>query len=86
MCFQKSRLPKDSFIVHTWNDANEEEACEWISGKSGKKFLITDHWTVAGYEFDIVIIVASEHLKDQISSVCQRATARLIVTCSHHNR
>ena len=79
----KSKLPQDSFIVHTRFEANEEEeVCEWISGKSGKKFLIADQDTVAGYEFDTVIIVVSEYSKDTISSVCQRATARLIV-CSY---
>ena len=75
----KSKLPQDSFIVHKYDESNEEEACEWISGKSGKKFLIADHRTVAGYEFDTVIIVTDEDYKDEISSVCQRATARLIV-------
>ena len=75
----KSNLPQDSYIVHTYNEANEEDACEWISGKSGKKFLIADNRTVAGYEFETVIIVAPEDYKDSISSVCQRATARLIV-------
>ena len=76
----KNKLPQDSFIVHTRFEANEEEeVCEWISGKSGKKFLIADWYTVAGYEFDTVIIVVPENVKDQISSVCQRATARLIV-------
>ena len=75
----KSKLPQDSFIVHKYCEANEEEACEWISGRSGKKFLIADHHTVAGYEFDTVIIVTTELRKDRIASVCQRATARLIV-------
>ena len=82
----KNKLPQDSFIVHTRFEANEEEeACEWISGKSGKKFLIADSLTVAGYEFDTVIIVVYESLKDRISSVCQRATARLIV-CIYEKR
>jgi len=76
----KTKLLQDSFIVHKYNEANEEEeACEWINGKSGKKFLIADHRTVAGYEFDTVIIVVSEDYKDIISNLCQRATARLIV-------
>jgi len=73
------KLPQDSFIVHKLNEANEEEACEWISGRSSNKFLIADQQTVAGYEFDTVIIVAPEYAKDLISSMCQRATARLIV-------
>ena len=76
----KSKLPQDSFIVHTRDEANEEEEVrEWISGKSGKKFLIADFRTVAGYEFDTVIIVVPDCYKRKISSVCQRATARLIV-------
>ena len=75
----KSKLPKDNFIVHKLNDANEEEACEWIRGSSSKKFLVADNYTVIGFEFDTVIIVANEDKKDNISSLCQRATARLIV-------
>ena len=75
----KSKLPQDSLIVHAYDEANEEEACEWISGKSGKKFLIADHQTAAGYEFDTVIVVTTELRKDRIASVCQRATARLII-------
>ena len=79
----KNKLPQDSFIIHSFIEADEEEeACEWISGKSGKKFLITDDETVDGYEFDTVIIVVPEDEKDRISSLCQRATARLIV-CFH---
>ena len=54
---------------------DEDEASEWISGRSEKKFLIADEVTVAGYEFDTVIIVTDK----MISSLCQRATARLIV-------
>lgn len=75
----KSKLPQDDFIVHTISNANEEEAHEWISGKSDKKFLIADDPTVAGCEFDTVIIVFRKHRRDLISSLCQRATARLIV-------
>merc|ERR1711971_1292836 len=78
----KRKLPQDSFIVHKYNELIEEEACEWISGRSSKKFLIADDETVAGYEFDTVTIVAHKDHKDDISSVCQRATARLIV-CLH---
>ena len=76
------KLPQESFIVHKYDEANEEEACKWISGRSGKKFLITDQDTVAGFEFDAVIIVVEKIDKDNISSLCQRATARLIV-CLH---
>ena len=74
----KNKLPQDSFIVHTYWQVNEAEASEWITGKSGKKFLIADDNTVPGFEFGTVIIVA--HSKRHISStLCQRATARLIV-------
>ena len=34
---------------------------------------------VAGYEFDTVILVAYDHQMRGISSVCQRARAKLIV-------
>ena len=57
----------------------EEKARDWIAGNSDEKFLITDEWTVAGYEFDTVILVAYDHQMRGISSVCQRARAKLIV-------
>ena len=50
-----------------------------ISGKSKKKFLIADEYTVTGYEFDTVIIVTNQRWLNSIPSLCQRATARLIV-------
>ena len=75
----KKKIPKDNFIVHVHNEANEKEAGDWISGESDKKYLIADHYTVAGFEFETVIIVTRENYKDQISSLCQRATAKLIV-------
>ena len=78
----KNKIPKDNFIVHVHNEANEKEAGDWISGESDKKYLIADHHTVAGFEFETVIIVTRENHKDQISSVCQRATAKLII-CTH---
>ena len=77
--YVKSKLPKKNFIVHQRYDANEEEACEWIRGSSSKKFLVADGGTVIGFEFDTVIIVANEYDKDNISSLWQRATARLII-------
>ena len=65
----KSKLPQDSFVIHQYPEANEEEACEWISGISGKKFLIADNKdTIPGYEFDTDIIVVRETWKDKISS------------------
>ena len=75
----KSKLPQDSFIVHKHDEANEGEACEWISGRSSKKFLIADADTVAGYEFDTVIILSGKDRKNNFASLCQRATSRLIV-------
>ena len=56
-----------------------EKTRDWIAGNSDKKFLITDEWTVAGYEFDTVILVAYDHQMRDVSSVCQRARAKLIV-------
>ena len=43
-----SKLTRVTFIVLTSkNKLKEEEACEWLRGKSGKEFLIADNWTVA---------------------------------------
>ena len=75
----KNKLPENNFIIHTNDEKNEEEACEWVCGKSSKKFLIADADTVAGYEFSTVIMVVHKDMKDNVSSLCQRATARLIV-------
>ena len=83
--FVKMNLPQDSFIIHKWDQINEEEASQWINGTSKKKFLITDERKVIGFEFDTVIIVAHAQEKDYISSVCQRATARLIVCIFRQN-
>ena len=75
----KNKIAKDNHIVHVYDEANEKEAGDWISGESDKKYLIADWGTVAGFEFDTVIIVTPEYRKKQISSLCQRATAKLIV-------
>ena len=60
-------------------EANEKEVCDWISGASKKKYLITDHLTVTGFEFETVVIVSDEQDKDNISNLYQRSTAKLIL-------
>ena len=60
-------------------EANEKEVCDWISGASNKKYLITDHLTVTGFEFETVVIVSDEQDKDNISNLYQRSTAKLIL-------
>ena len=78
----RDQIAQDDVIVHTaWNEVNEEETIDWIADKSDKKYLITDHLTVTGFEFDTVIIVADEELKNDISNVCQRAKSKLILCC-----
>ena len=77
-----SKLAQDDVIVHlAWNDVNEEETIDWITDRSDKKYLVTDHLTVTGFEFDTVVIVANEHFKDEISNLCQRAKSKLILCC-----
>ena len=77
-----SKIAQDDLVVHTaWTEVNEEEAIDWITDKSDKKYLITDHLTVTGFEFDTVIIVANEELRHEISNVCQRAKSKLILCC-----
>ena len=58
----KNKLPENNFIIHTNDEKNEVEACEWVCGKSSKKFLIADADTVAGFEFSTVIMVVAETL------------------------
>merc|ERR1712051_1138022 len=78
----RDQIAQDNVIVHTaWNEVNEEETIDWIDGKSDKKYLITDHLTVTGFEFDTVIIVADGELRHEISNVCQRAKSKLILCC-----
>ena len=64
-----------------WNnkDSNESEVCDWIFDKSNKKYLITDHLTVTGFEFETVLIVADGKFKNDISNLYQRATAKLVL-------
>ena len=82
----RDQIPQDDVIVHTaWNEVNEEETIDWIDDKSNKKYLITDHLTVTGFEFDTVIIVADGELRHEISNVCQRAKSKLILCCLRKN-
>ena len=77
-----SKIAPDDVIVHlAWNEVNEEETTDWITDRSDKKYLVTDHLTVTGFEFDTVIIVANEHFKDDISNLYQRAKSKLILCC-----
>jgi hypothetical protein len=78
----RSKIAQDDVIVHgAWNEINETEASDWITEKSEKKYLITDHLTVTGFEYDTVIIVADENFKDEISNLYQRARSKLILCC-----
>ena len=78
----RSKIADHDVIVHgAWNEVNEEEAVDWITNRSDKKYLITDHLTVTGFEFDTVIIVADENFKDEISNLYQRAKSKLILCC-----
>ena len=78
----RSKIAQDDVIVHgAWNEINETEASDWITEKSEKKYLITDHLTVTGFESDTVIIVADENFKDEISNLYQRARSKLILCC-----
>ena len=82
----KGQIAQDDLIVHgARNDVNEEETIDWIDDISNKKYLITDHLTVTGFEFDTVIIVADEELRHEISNVCQRAKSKLILCCFSEN-
>ena len=78
-------LDKDNIDILTHSEVNEEETIDWIADKSDKKYLITDHLTVTGFEFDTVIIVADEELKNEISNLCQRAKSKLILCCFSEN-
>ena len=75
--FRAKVSKEDSIVYKSW--LGEEDALDWVLGKSSKKFLITDEWTVAGFEFDTMIILGYDHQMNDISSVCQRAKAKLIV-------
>ena len=78
--FVKKHLKKDFVEYRSWNTGNETKATEWLVNKSKKKYLITDEWAVAGFEFDTVILVT--HFNQQrkgLTTVIQRARAKLIV-------
>ena len=78
--FVKKHLKKDFVEYRSWNTGNETKATEWLSNKSMKKYLITDEWAVAGFEFDTVILVThSNQQSKELSTVIQRARAKLIL-------
>ena len=68
--------PGDVILYH---ESNEDEALDWIIDESNKKYLITDHITVTGFEFETVLIVADAEFKNEISSLYQRATGKLVI-------
>ena len=72
-----SKISPDDVILY--HESNEEEALDWIIDESNKKYLITDHITVTGFEFETVLIVADAEFKDEISSLYQRATGKLVI-------
>ena len=72
-----SKISPDDVILY--HESNEEEALDWITDESNKKYLITDHITVTGFEFETVLIVADAEFKDEISSLYQRATGKLVI-------
>ena len=76
----KKRLPVNNSLMHCFKYLSEESAVlDWIAGRSNKKFLISDEWTVSGYEFHTVILIAQDDQMHCLSSVKQRAIAKLIV-------
>ena len=78
--FVKKHLNKDFVEYRSWSTGNETKATDWLANKSKKKYLITDEWAVAGFEFDTVILVThSNQQSKELSTVIQRARAKLIV-------
>ena len=78
--FVKKHLKKDFVEYRSWNTGNETKATEWLAKKSKEKYLITDEWAVAGFEFDTVILVThSNQQSKELSTVIQRARAKLIL-------
>ena len=77
----KKLLKKDHVEYRSWQKtSNETKASNWLKENSKKKYLITDEWAVAGFEFDTVIIVTyPDQQKIGLSSVVQRARAKLMV-------
>ena len=73
-------MKKDFVEYRSWNTGNETKATEWLAKKSKEKYLITDEWAVAGFEFDTVILVThSNQQSKELSTVIQRARAKLIL-------
>ena len=58
-----------------YHESNEEEALDWITDKTNIKHFIT----VTGFKFETVLIVADAEFKDEISSLYQRATGKLVI-------
>ena len=78
--FEKRGMSKNDFLLYCCGyPCEEKEIHEWVTGNSEKKFLITDEWTVAGYEFDVIILVVRDDQMHGISTVCQRTISKLIV-------
>ena len=76
----KKLFPANSFLLHCSERPSQENAVhQWIAGRSDKKFLISDEWMVSGYEFHTVILIAQDHQMHGLSTVKQRAIAKLIV-------
>ena len=78
---RKKLLKKDYVEYRSWQKtSNEKKASDWLKENSKKKYMITDEWAVAGFEFDTVIIVTyPDQQKIGLSSVVQRARAKLMV-------
>ena len=75
-CFKSG----DFIEYRSWHSGNEKETCQWLSGNSKKRYLITDEWAVAGFEYDNVVLVTySNQPKDSLTTVIQRARANLTV-------
>ena len=78
--FVKKHLKEDFVEYRSWNTGNETKATEWLGNKSKKKYLITDEWAVAGFEFDTVILVTHfNQQRKELTTVIQRARAKLVV-------
>ena len=58
----KQGLSGQEYLDHlSWSPCDEKEVASWIEGTSDVKFVITDEWTVAGFEFDTVILIGYSH-------------------------
>ena len=53
---------EQEYLDHrSWSQCWEKEVDSWIAGASDVKFVITDEWTAAGFEFDTVILIGYSH-------------------------